>query len=133
MAADLNPYEQQREDRLKRNTDVMIQMGILTAASALSEAVLKSKRQGVAAKVPKSAERPPSEPSVSAEPARRSCRLKGEARTLQPIERKESHRHVTVRMLLPLYQDPTSVLCVDEWCCHGAELPELHEVVKPAC
>ena len=99
MEAELTPYEQQREDRIKRNTDVLIKMGILTAASALSEAVLKSRRQSIAARTSEPAKRPPSEPSVTAEPARRSCRLKGEAPTLQPIEGKEHHRHVTGSML----------------------------------
>ena len=44
MAVRLVPYERQREERIKRNTDIMIQMGVLTAAQALNEAVMKSKQ-----------------------------------------------------------------------------------------
>ena len=75
MEAEMNPYEQQREDRIKRNKEVLIQMGILTAVSALDE--LLKRRQGVAARTG-------------------SSRLRGEAAAVvQCDESQKTYRHVS--------------------------------------
>ena len=92
--SDLSSYERQREDRIKRNKEVLIQMGILTAASALNEAVSGTRTPVSAAKPTKRLRKLSSELAVDAEPARRSSRLRGEAPTAQCIRSQENCRHV---------------------------------------
>ena len=93
VSSKLNPYEQQREDRIKRNTEVLLQMGILTAALAYKEAVIRSTGHAASDKASKRKKCTPSEPRVSAEPTRRSSRLRGDAAALPAMPCPEAHRH----------------------------------------
>ena len=88
----MNPYEKQREDRIKRNNEVLIQMGILTAVSALREALPDSKKRKSAARPMKRVHKSVSELAVLTQPARRSIRLKGEAPAVDCIGSSETGR-----------------------------------------
>lgn len=106
VKASRNPYEKQREDRIKRNNEVLIQLGILTAASALREALPNSEKQKHAAKTMKRLEKSASELAVDIEPARRSTRLRGEAPAVHCIDSKETCRHAPRRLSNPVYDAP---------------------------
>ncbi len=89
----MNAYEKQREDRIRRNNEVLVQMGILTAASAFNEAVIHSTRQGAVTNHKQGQMKATSQPAPDAEPARRSSRLRGEAPAVQCYGNTENHRH----------------------------------------
>ena len=93
MAMKLVPYEQQREERIKRNTNIMIQLGVLTAAQALNEAVSKSKGSRPVDNSARLRTVTPIERESCSKPQRRSSRLKGEAPAMLPIADTPDHRH----------------------------------------
>ena len=94
MGTSCNPYEQQREDRIKRNTDKLIEMGILTAASALNAAVLRHRSGHTSAAAAISKRKASSKPAQGVKPLRRSSRLMGEAPAKLGSENIEADRHV---------------------------------------
>ena len=89
MEAETNHYEQQREDRIKRNKEVLIQTGILTAVSVLDQTLLLNRRQGVASKTKNRVRQIPKDEALSIEPSRRSSRLRGEAPALVQCNESE--------------------------------------------
>ncbi|CAK0782837.1 hypothetical protein CVIRNUC_006032 [Coccomyxa viridis] len=84
MEIRLVPYERQREERIKRNTDIMIQMGVLTAAQVFNEAVLKSKGSRPVENRARLRTVTATESESCSKPQRRSSRLKGEAPDVLP-------------------------------------------------
>jgi hypothetical protein len=99
MGKRVNSYEQQREDRIRRNTDKLIEMGILTAASALNAAVLRhrSGHASAAAAIPR--RKASSKPAQGVGPPRRSSRLKGEAPAKLGLGNIDPARHVIPSIL----------------------------------
>ena len=89
----LVPYERQREERIKRNTDIMIQMGLLTAAQALNEAIMKSKQSRPTDTRATLRTVTTAKPKSSSKPQRRSRRLKGKAPAVLPNSDTSDHRH----------------------------------------
>ena len=104
MARRLVPYERLREERIKRNTDIMIQMGVLTAAQALNEAVLKSKEVRPIGKRARLRTVTITEPEIDRKPQRRSSRLKGEAPPVLPNADTRDHRHTLLNADAPKVQ-----------------------------
>ena len=99
METKVNPYEQQREDRIKRNTDKLIEMGILTAASALNAAVLRHRSGHTSAAAATSNRKASSKPGQGVKPPRRSSRLKGEVPAKSGSDNIEPDRHVIPSIL----------------------------------
>ena len=89
----MNAYEKQREDRIRRNNEVLVQMGILTAALAFNDTLIDSTRQEAVTKPKHRPLKATSQPATNIEPARRSSRLKGEAPAMQCYGNTENHRH----------------------------------------
>ena len=87
------PYERQRDQRIKRNTDIMIQMGVLTAAQVFNEAVLKSKGSRPVGDRARLRTVTAAERESCNKPQRRSSRLKGEAPAALPNSDTADHRH----------------------------------------
>ncbi len=93
MEIRLVPYERQREERIKRNTDIMIQMGVLTAAQVFNEAVLKSKGSRPVENRARLRTVTATESESCSKPQRRSSRLKGEAPDVLPNSDVADRRH----------------------------------------
>ena len=93
MAMKLVPYERQREERIKRNTDIMIQMGVLTAAQALNEAVMKSTQSRPTETRIRLRTVTTAKTESGSKPQRCSSRLKGEAPAVLPKSEPSDHRH----------------------------------------
>ena len=101
MAVRLVPYERQREERIKRNTDIMIQMGVLTAAQALNEAVMKSKQSRPTDARARLRTVTRAKTGSGSKPQRCSSRLKGEAPAVLPNSDTSDHRHALLTAEAP--------------------------------
>ena len=105
MTMRLVPYEQQRAERIKRNTEIMIQMGVLTAAQALDEAVLKSKGSRPIARRAYVRTVTRTEVEGDNKPQRRSSRLKGKAPAVLPHSETTDYRHTLLTAYAPYIRE----------------------------
>ena len=124
MTTGLVPYERQREERIKRNTDIMIQMGVLTAAQALNEAILKGKGSRPIEKRGRLRTITAFGPGSDSKPQRRSSRLRGEAPAVLPNSDTKEHRQTLLTANAP---------CISKLCQLHVVTDTLHIRVCATC